>query len=204
MKEREKGRGQKGQDYPDTLIEAIKPERPARPTSAELGRPGAQQVEQARADFETRRRQQIAKAALELDHVDAEILRLMLMHPGITQKQIGDMIGLTRKQIRVRLKAAKLKRALEIANRSALEIFQGNQAAAARRLGELIHSRDEHVAIRATIAHLWGFIHQEKGNMGADQFVAFIQEAFELAQASSSSPAAVPMDRSRDGDGAGA
>lgn len=134
------------------------------------------------AEFEARKRAAIAKAAVELDHVDGRILELMLKYPKITQEQIGDIVGLTRQTVNERVNADKFQNALKLATRAALEIFQGNQAAAARKLGALIHSKDDRIAVRASIAHLWPFIHGDKAGGGGEDFVAFIQEAYELAQ----------------------
>lgn len=143
----------------------------------------------ARAELEKRRRAAIAKAALELDHVDGEILRLMLQYPKITQEAIGDAIGLSRKQVNGRINAPKFQNALQVATRSALEIFESNKARAARKLGSLLDSKDEHIAIRAAIAHMWPHIHGEAKDGSASDFVTFIQEAYELANAKNEPPA---------------
>ncbi len=144
---------------------------------------GAKEAAELRADFERRKHQQIARAALELDHVDAEILRLMLTHPAITHHQIAACLGLARRQtVTERINASKFQRAIEIANRSALEIFEANKARAARVLGELLGSEDERVKIRAAIAHMWPHIHvHDDGKTSAADFVRFIEEAYELA-----------------------
>jgi predicted DNA-binding protein (UPF0251 family) len=136
----------------------------------------------ARAELDRRRKQAIAKAALELDHVDGEILRLMLMHPGITQEQIGDLVGLTRQTVNERVNSPKFDRALEVSARSALEIFESNKSRAARVLGELLGSKDDRVRIRAAIAHMWPHIHGDLKDGSASDFVNFIQEAYELAK----------------------
>lgn len=137
-----------------------------------------------RDDFERRKRQQLAKAAVDLDHVDAEILRQMLTHPAITHAQIADLLGLPRRQtVTERVNASKFKRALEIANRTALEIFEANKARAARVLGELLGSPDDRIKIRAAIAHMWPHIHAGEKGTGTEDFVTFIQEAFEQAEA---------------------
>jgi predicted DNA-binding protein (UPF0251 family) len=133
------------------------------------------------SDVEKRHRAAIAKAAVELDTTDASIIRLHLMYPTMTQEQIGDVIGLSRQAVNERMNAPKFKRAVEVAVRPALEIFESNKPAAARRLGELIQSPDHHIAVRASMAHMWSEIHRnDKGNSGAD-FIAFIQEAYERA-----------------------
>src|SRR5262245_35310856 len=93
---------------------------------------------QLAAEFERRKRAQLARAAIELDHVDAEILRMLLQHPTITHRQIADILGCRRQTVTVHINAPKFKRALESANRSALEIFESNKAKAARKLGQLI------------------------------------------------------------------
>ena len=103
-----------------------------------------------------------------------------MLHPNLTQKQIGEQIGFSREAVTARINAARFQRALAIAKRPALEIFQTHKAAAARRLGDLIHSEDERVALRACIAHLWQFIHGDDAvEKGA--FVTWCQEAFKLA-----------------------
>jgi predicted DNA-binding protein (UPF0251 family) len=142
--------------------------------------------ERLAAEFEARKRQQLAKAAIELDAKDAEILRLHVTYPALTQEQLGEFVGLGRQAVNERMNAAKFKRAIEIASRTAVEIFEGNKAAAARKLGALINSIDDRVALRAAVAHLWPMIHSQKEGSG-DQFVQFIQEAFELAKAGEAS-----------------
>lgn len=132
-------------------------------------------------DFETRKKAQIAKAAIELDQVDGAILQLVLTHPSITQEQVGEVVGLTRQTVNERMNAAKFKRAIQIATRSALEVFEGNKARAARVLGELLGSPDDRIKIRAAVAHMWPEIHKGESKSGED-FVSFIQEAFERAQ----------------------
>lgn len=132
-------------------------------------------------EFETRKRAQIAKAAIELDQLDAAILQLVLTHPSITQEQVGEIVGLTRQTVNERMNAPKFKRATQIATRSALEIFEGNKARAARVLGELLGSPDDRIKIRAAVAHMWPEIHKGESKTGED-FVTFIQEAFERAQ----------------------
>jgi predicted DNA-binding protein (UPF0251 family) len=154
---------------------------PRRLSNEEQRAAAVKREEELQTEFERRKRAQIAKAAIELDHVDAEILRLLLTYPSMTQEQIGDVIGLSRSAISERVNAEKFKRAIEIANRSALEVFEGNKARAARVLGELLASPDDRIKIRAAIAHMWPEIHQQDKSGGASDFVAFIQEAYELA-----------------------
>jgi len=144
--------------------------------------------EKQRADFEARRQASIARAAFELDHVDATILGLLLQQPQLTQEQIGQIVGLGREAVNVRINAAKFQRAIHEANRSAIEVLDKNKAHAARVLGRLLDSKDERVQIRAAIAHLWPHIHAEGGGgMGSD-LVSLIQEAYELAQADKQQP----------------
>jgi hypothetical protein len=135
-----------------------------------------------RADFEKRKRQQLARAAIEHDAIDAEIFRIYILHPTITQKAIGALVGRTRKEINKRMNAPKFKRAVEIANRSALEVFESNKARAARVLGEMLGSPDDRVKLRAAIAHMWPHIHADTKHTNED-FVSFIQEAYEAAEA---------------------
>ncbi len=158
---------------PHTLEDARSP--------AAKRRAALEEAEQQQADFERRKRAQLATATLELDHVDAEILRLMLQHPKITQQTIGDIIGLSRRQVNVRIHAGKFQRALGEANRRAIELFEEHKTAAARRLGELIDDPDPHVAIRACIAHLWPHIHATAERTSTADFVTFIEEAYERA-----------------------
>jgi predicted DNA-binding protein (UPF0251 family) len=171
-----------------------KPTQPGKPTMGPRRlEPPSDKVLDATAaleELEKRRRAAVAKAALTLDQVDAEILRLLLQHPSITQEQIGEVIGFTRQTVNERINAPKFQAALQVAARSALEIFESNKARAARKLGALIDSPDDHVAIRASIAHMWPHIHGELKDKTAGDFVTFIQEAYELAQQGRPAPAA--------------
>lgn len=155
--------------------------------------PGAKEaeVEQIRAsnvvdaeEFERRRARDEARAALDLDPTDIAILKLVLNHPTLTQEQVGALVGLGRTAVGIRMNAAKFKRAIDEAGRSALEVFQSNQARAARVLGDLLGSPDDRIKIRAAIAHMWPHIHSDssKGD-GRNDFASFVQEAFEAAQA---------------------
>jgi len=156
---------------------------------------GEAERERLAREFDARKRAQLAKAELELDHVDAAIFRNVLTYPAATQKQIGDLVGLSRRAVQARMYAPKLKRALEHANRPALEIFESNKPRAARVLADLLSDPNTQVRARAAIAHLWSEIHRETGTSGGDQFVAFIQEAFDRANAKgeASEPAAAAI-----------
>lgn len=151
----------------------------------------AERKRQAEA-FERHRTQQLARAALELDPMDAEILKLAVVHPGLTQEQIGDLVGLGRQAVNERMNAEKFKRAIAIATRTAIEIFDANKAAAARKLGELIQSKNDYVSLRAAVAHLWPHIHTSAKDGGTDAFVSFVQEAFELATKSAEEEGGAP------------
>ena len=136
------------------------------------------------SEFERRRAADLAKAALELDPLDLKILQLSLNFPSATQEQIGAIAGLSRKQVNLRMCAPKFRRAVEIAKRTAIEVFQNNQAKAARVLGDCLDSKDERIKIRAAIAHMWPHIHADAGKGdGKGDFVSFIQEAYEAAEA---------------------
>lgn len=170
----------------------------AKTRKAKAGRPTAvvtpmeqarQHLEAERERFDARKRQAIAKAEQEIDDVDKAILMWTLKVPGLTQQQIADLIGYSRDQVNARMNLPKFKRALQIATRPALEVFEGNKARAARKLGELIDDPDSRIAIRAAIAHMWPEIHQGNTGKGED-FVTFIQEAFERAQTKPADPKA--------------
>jgi hypothetical protein len=151
------------------------------------------------AEFARRRRAEVVRASLELDHVDVEILRLVLQHPGITQEQIGDLVGLRRQQVNVRMRADKFQRALRAAQRSALEIVQDNSVAAARRLGELIRHEDPRVALRACIAHLAPLLYRRVSDTEAEAFARFLEDAAALAP-DEAAPEASQRTRGRDGE----
>lgn len=138
-------------------------------------------LEHDRQEFEKRRLRDIERASLELDAMDTAILRYALQFPGLTQQQIGNLVGLNREAVNIRMNAPKFERAIASANRSALEIFADNKRRAAVRLGNLIDDPDARIAIRASIAHMWPHIHGEATAAGND-FVTFLQEAFELAE----------------------
>lgn len=157
-------------------------QKPTKPDTRRGRRQAAlDEVARQRDEFKRRKRAQLAKAMLELDHVDAHILQLMLQHPKITQQTIGDSIGLGRQQVNLRIKAGKFQRALHESTRSAVELFEENKTAAARRLGTLVHHADPHVSIRACIAHLWPHIHATDERTSVADFVKFIEEAYERA-----------------------
>jgi hypothetical protein len=144
-------------------------------------------LDQQCAEFEKRRRQEIARAALELDATDGAILRLVVSHPSLSQQQIGEIVGLGREAVNARINAPKFKRAIQEANRSSLEVFHKNQVHAARVLGRLLDSKDERVQLRAAIVHMWPHIHARDGGGSAD-LTSLIQEAFDLAQAEKRKP----------------
>ena len=152
-------------------------------------------VDHERAEFERRRQAQIAKASLELDNVDAQILQLLLRFPGLSQTVIGQHVGLTRQAVAHRVRAQKFKRALYEAHRVALDVYQSNQAAAARKLGALIHSDDATIALRACIAHLWPIIHRDPQDSTGHDFAQFISEAYELASKQRTATRARPAGR---------
>lgn len=141
-------------------------------------------------DFDRRKRHQIARASIELDPVDILILEHVLLRPYLTQAEIGDLVGLGREAVNIRINSDKLKRAVAEAGRSALEIFEQNKARAARKLGKLIDDPDSRIAIRAAIAHMWPHIHAGGEGKSGDDFVRFIQEAYEQAEAAK--PEAAP------------
>jgi hypothetical protein len=162
---------------------------PLRPTLVprQLSRQAREAAMKAAADkeaaaLEARRRRDLAKATLDLDPMDLAILEHVLRFAGITQEQIGDLVGLSRQTVNERVNSDKFQKALAHASRSSLEIFESNKAKAARKLGALIDNPDVHVALRASIAHLWPTIHAPGGTGTKDEdFVAFVQEAFERA-----------------------
>lgn len=130
---------------------------------AQLGRQQAS-ANPSRATLAARQRHAELQALIELDAKDLAILELHLAHPYLTQRQIGthERVQLSRNAVRARMQAPKFKRALAEAARPALDIVRSNQAAAARRLGQLLHDPDARVALRAAIAHLWPLLRHEE------------------------------------------
>lgn len=178
-------KGQKGPKAPKltpTLPFSPNAPPPIMTKAQQVAAAAAQQVRE-RAAFAARQRAAIEKAALELDTLDASLLRYSLQFPGLTQEQLGNLVGLGRKAVAERMHAPKFARAVATASRSALEIFGDNKRRAAVKLGELIDNPDPHIAIRASIAHMWPHIHASDDVGDANDFVKFLVEAYEQAEA---------------------
>lgn len=147
-------------------------------TPAARATAAAAQAEELREEFEKRKRKQEAEAMITLDQTDKRILELLLLHPKITQETIGDMVGLGRQRVNERINAAKFQRAMNIATRPALEVFEHNKTRAAVVLGILLDDPDPRVKIRAAMAHMWGEIHRDNKGSTAD-FLEMIREAYD-------------------------
>jgi hypothetical protein len=185
MKRGSKGKGRRGRRR-RTPTKGDRPHEVLGPRRLH-GEDAVREAERARQrqedELAARRRRDLAKAAIELDPVDVLILQHQVLRPWLTQEQIGDLVGLGRQAVNERINAPKFQRAIAEAGRSALEIFQSNQSRAARKLGKLIDDPDSRVAIRAAIAHMWPHIHADSNAKTGDDFVKFLQEAFDKAEA---------------------
>ncbi len=159
--------------------------KPCRRTDAKKA--AEQGAVRLRDEFEQRKRQAFARAELELDSEDLEILRLILNHPGITHRQIAELRGVRRRQtITERINKPKFQRALAEANRPAMEIIQASQARAARKIAKLIDHEDPRIALRAAELIVAPLI-RESGDAENASFLRFVQEAYELATKGSDS-----------------
>lgn len=139
-------------------------------------------AEAERLEFEKRRKAALARATIELDTTDVRIIEHLVLRPWLTQEAIGDLVGLSRQSVNERVNAPKFQRAIAESAKSALQIFESNKAKAARKLGLLLDSIDDRVAIRAAIAHMWPHIHAEGGKTGDEDFVSLLKEAADKAE----------------------
>lgn len=89
-----------------------------------------------------------------LDAKDKEILKLKLEQPSRTMLELSELTGISWRQIATRISRPHFKRAMARAQRKAIDIILDAKERAAYRLIELIDSKDEQAALKASIAIL--------------------------------------------------
>lgn len=85
----------------------------------------------------------------ELDHIDNEILKLIIKFPGISAPKIAALIGIERKNVLKRRKKKQFKRALFNYQKTSLELITDLHRKAINKLKEHIDSENERTSLDA-------------------------------------------------------
>ncbi len=127
----------------------------------------------------------------ELDDVDRAMLAVLEAKPAATDQELATAVGLVRETCNRRKRRRAFQKALEMLRLEALDVFRGNQRKAARRLGELVDSKDEDVAIRASLEHLKPLLRKEDaggGESGAEAFARLLEDAYSFRERKKAAP----------------
>ncbi len=88
------------------------------------------------------------KEEFELDQTDNALIFYLMRYPGVTDEQLGKLVGLARPNVNRRRNAPKFKRQLEAMNRSALQLVENSVKTAAEKYVSLLDSPDDSVKER--------------------------------------------------------
>lgn len=88
--------------------------------------------------------------AYSLDPVDDEILKIIVKHPGISQRELAALSSMSRTQLRSRMSKPAFKDRYSSMTESATSLLLKAQTMAVRRMMQLIHSKDENIAYHAS------------------------------------------------------
>lgn len=127
-----------------------------------------------------------------LDDVDRAMLAVLEAKPAATDQELARAVGLVRETCNRRKHRPAFQKALKLLRLEALEVFRQNQAKAARRLGELVDSSDEEVALRASTEHLKPLLRKEDaggGESGAEAFARLLEDAYSFRERKKATPA---------------
>lgn len=80
---------------------------------------------------------------------DQLLLQTILLNPGATDHEVGEMLGLSRVQVSRRKNNPEFKVLLRREYNDALEVLRSYRGRAARRIAEICESRDERIAFKA-------------------------------------------------------
>ena len=141
----------------------------------------------------------------DLDELDRAILQVVLQRPGTTDTEIGILVGVARETVNRRKNRPLFRKALDEAQLDALTIIQRNQAAAARKLGQLVTSTDPRLAFSAASLHVAPLLRQaaKQGTEDAGQTLAnFLANAaaWRKQQTPAAAGATVPASGEHDGE----
>ena len=85
----------------------------------------------------------------ELDSIDQAIIRLEQARPGISNREIGEIVDVYEKTVSRRRKREIYQSVIRELNKSALEIIKEGQVKAARVLGELLEHGEGKIRLEA-------------------------------------------------------
>lgn len=155
---------------------------PAAPKTARRHRAAQDVTPKPTADEVLAERQELRErlGLDDLDEVDRAILQIVISRPATIDREVGILVGLSREAVNRRRNRPVFAKALEEAQVSALEIITRNQAHAARKLGKLVGSADDRIALSAASIHVQPLLRQaaKTGNQdGAATFASFLSDA---------------------------
>lgn len=90
------------------------------------------------------------KEDYELSEIDYKILQLSLDYNDLTDKQISEIVNLTREQVNKIKRKPAFKKVFEMYQKKAIDIIIGAKTEAAIKMKRLIKSKDERVALKAS------------------------------------------------------
>jgi hypothetical protein len=136
-------------------------------------------------------------AFLVLDVIDRAMLGAILAKPTTTDGELGRMIGLSRTAVNYRRNRPVFRRAIDEHSLDALTILRRNQSRAASRLGQLVDSDSEPIALAAAREHLRPILQREGAGDGGSswdtEFADFLQLSFEQREGDKALPSGEPI-----------
>lgn len=113
----------------------------------------------------------------DLDEVDRKMLAIKLTQPGISDRELGLLVGLKNTATNVRVNRAAFKRALEDSQLSALAIIARAQTKAAKQLEKALDSPNEEIALRAATEIMRPTLRKAQlGGTSLDAFDQFLRD----------------------------
>lgn len=91
----------------------------------------------------------------ELDSIDRRILELRMRYPAISDREIAEVVGLSRKQTNKRQHAAKFKAALEQFTQEPIDTIRASLKKAARVVARALESNDEKLRVATALKVLY-------------------------------------------------
>lgn len=132
-----------------------------------------------------------------LNETGKQILALQLNKPKMRDAELAGALGLTRSYVCQVRNTPAYKAAYEAMTLDALSIIQGNKTKAARKLGKLIDSMDDQVALKACIEHLRAELQRPNGSSDdSETFSTFLQQVIAKKRAATGTESASASEES--------
>jgi len=132
-----------------------------------------------------------------LNDTAKKILALQLNKPAMRDADLAGALGLTRTYVNEVRNTPAYKAVYESMTLDALSIIQGNKTKAARKLGKLIDSLDDQVALKACIEHLRAELQRPNGSSDdSETFSTFLQQVIAKKRAATGTESASASEES--------